>query len=63
MMVKTYEAEVRPGVLPVGGEVSDQLWQRVSEGQPMALTLHGKPVAVVLDWASWEEIEAIAAGE
>ena len=53
----------QPRVLPVGGEVSDQLWRDVAEGQPVALTHNGTPVAVVLDIGSWEEIEALAAGE
>lgn len=49
--------------LPVGGEVSDDLWQRLVEGQPMVLTRHGRPVAVVVDVDSWGEIEALTAGE
>ena len=51
-----------PGELPVGGEVSDHLWQRVAEGQPIVFTRHGKPAAVLIDIGSWEEIESLAAG-
>lgn len=53
----------RPEALPVGGEISDQLLQWVAEGQPMALTEHGKVRAVVIDIETWQEIEAIAAGD
>lgn len=45
--------------LPVGGEVSEQLWQRVVEGQPMVLLHDGRPAAVVIDLDSWGEIEAL----
>ena len=52
-----------PRELPVGGEVSDHLYQHVAEGQPMLLLHEGMPVAVMVDLDSWEEVEALAAGE
>ena len=52
-----------PRELPVGGEVSDQLYQHLSAGQPMLLLHEGTPVAVMVDLDSWEEVEALAAGE
>ena len=48
---------------PVVGELSDEAWERVGEGQPMLLVHHGRPVAVVVDYESWQEVEALAVGE
>lgn len=49
---------VQPG-LPVVEEASDALWEAVSEGQPVLLVRGSRPAAVVIDYESWEEIEAL----
>ena len=46
-------------VLPLRGVLSDRLWVAVREGQPVVLTRHGRPAAVVVDLASWGEVEAL----
>ena len=61
--MSVFEPAGPPRELPVGGEVSDQLWQRLVEGQPMLLLHAGRPAAVVVDLDSWDEVEALAAGE
>jgi hypothetical protein len=44
--------------LPVAGEASDLLQQLISGGQPAVLVdPDGRPVAVVLDLDSYEEVE------
>ena len=45
--------------LPVLGEASAELWEAVREGQPVVLTLHGRPALVVLDAESYAEVEAL----
>jgi hypothetical protein len=37
------------GCLPVMGECSEELAERIAEGQPVVLTLGGRPAAVVVD--------------
>jgi hypothetical protein len=63
LLMSVWEPASLSGELPIGGDVSDQLYQRVAEGQPMLLLHDGRPVAVVVDLDSWEEVEALAAGE
>lgn len=63
MQANVVDQAERSEPLPVAGEVSDRIYQRVAGGQPMALTLGGKVVAVVIDRDSWDEIESLAAGE
>ncbi|MDA8331235.1 MAG: type II toxin-antitoxin system prevent-host-death family antitoxin [Candidatus Dormibacteraeota bacterium] len=45
--------------LPVLGEVPAEVWEAVREGQPVLLTLHGVPAAVVVDLGSWAEVEEL----
>jgi PHD/YefM family antitoxin component YafN of YafNO toxin-antitoxin module len=47
------------GCLPVAGECSEQLAERIAEGQPMVLTLAGRPVAVIVDVDTWAEAEQV----
>src|SRR6266568_3028530 len=43
--VNVCEPSAAAAELPVGGEVSDHLWQHVAEGQPMLLVREGRPAA------------------
>jgi PHD/YefM family antitoxin component YafN of YafNO toxin-antitoxin module len=45
--------------LPVVGECSPELAERIAEGQPVVLTMEGRPVAVVIDVESWAEAELV----
>lgn len=47
------------GRLEVAGECSPELAERIAGGQPVVLTLAGRPVAVVLDVDSWAEVEQV----
>ncbi|MDQ6616616.1 MAG: type II toxin-antitoxin system prevent-host-death family antitoxin [Actinomycetota bacterium] len=49
------------GRLEVAGECSAELLERIAGGQPVVLTLEGRPVAVVLDVESWIEVEQMDA--
>jgi hypothetical protein len=42
---------------PVVGEITEDTWGQVSEGQPVLLVRHGRPAAVIVDLESWEEGE------
>lgn len=46
-------------VLPVAGEVPDELWEQVAEGQPVILVRNGRPAPVLVDVDSREEVEAL----
>jgi PHD/YefM family antitoxin component YafN of YafNO toxin-antitoxin module len=50
---------VAGGCLPVVGECSEELAERIAEGQPVVLTLAGRPVAVVVDVDTWAEVEQV----
>lgn len=51
--------EVVQMILPVIEEASEAIWEAVSGGQPVLLVRGGRPAAVVLDYESWQEIEAL----
>lgn len=42
---------------PVVGEITDDTWDQVAEGQPVLLVRNGRPAAVIVDLESWEEAE------
>jgi prevent-host-death family protein len=50
----------QPPTYPVAGEISEQTWEQVVEGQPMLLVREGGPVAVIVDLESWQEAEFAA---
>jgi PHD/YefM family antitoxin component YafN of YafNO toxin-antitoxin module len=50
---------VAGGYLPVVGECSKELADRIAEGQPVVLTQAGRPVAVVVDIDTWAEAEQV----
>jgi PHD/YefM family antitoxin component YafN of YafNO toxin-antitoxin module len=50
---------VAGGYLPVMGECSEELAERIAEGQPVVLTLAGRPAAVVVDVDTWAEIDQV----
>ena len=43
--------------LPVVGEITEDTWDQVAEGQPVLLVRNGRPAAVIVDLESWEEGE------
>lgn len=52
---------MKSAILPVAGEASDLLRELISGGQPVVLVdPSGRPVAVVLDVDSYEEVEEAA---
>jgi PHD/YefM family antitoxin component YafN of YafNO toxin-antitoxin module len=42
---------------PVVGEISENTWDQVAEGQPVLLVRNGRPAAVIVDLESWTEAE------
>ncbi|MGO9206586.1 MAG: type II toxin-antitoxin system prevent-host-death family antitoxin [Candidatus Limnocylindrales bacterium] len=46
---------------PVAGEITEDTWDQVAEGQPVLLLRNGRPAAVIVDLESWEEAEEAAA--
>jgi PHD/YefM family antitoxin component YafN of YafNO toxin-antitoxin module len=46
--------------LPVFDQVSDDAYDAVAGGQPVLLVRNGRPAAVMLDYESWQEVEALA---
>lgn len=42
---------------PVVGEITEDTWAQVAEGQPVLLVRNGHPAAVIVDLESWEESE------
>jgi PHD/YefM family antitoxin component YafN of YafNO toxin-antitoxin module len=47
------------GCLPVAGECSEDLAERIAGGQPVVLTRGGRPVAVVVDVDTWAEADTV----
>lgn len=45
---------------PVVGEITDDTWDQVAEGQPVLLVRNGRPAAMIVDLDSWEESELAA---
>jgi prevent-host-death family protein len=43
--------------MPVAGELAASLATAISGGQPVLLTDHGRPAAVLVDWDSWQELQ------
>jgi prevent-host-death family protein len=43
--------------LPIAGEVSIKLADAIAGGQPVVLTEHSRPCAVVIDFDSWVGLE------
>jgi hypothetical protein len=57
---RTYYSGMETTVLPVVGEAPQDLIDLVSGGQPVVLLGHdGEPVAVVLDFDSYQESESL----
>jgi PHD/YefM family antitoxin component YafN of YafNO toxin-antitoxin module len=48
-------------LLPIAGEISEDTWDQVAEGQPVLLLRDGRPAAVIVDLDSWKEAELLPA--
>ncbi len=46
--------------LPVAGELTDETFRQIADGQPVLLLHDGRPAAVLVDLDSWEEAELAA---
>jgi len=40
-------------------EASEAVYEAIAGGQPILLVRDGQPAAVVLDYESWQEVEAL----
>ena len=55
-------SQTTPVNLPVVEEMSEAVYEAVAGGQPILLLHHGQPV-VLLDYESWEEVEALVSAD
>jgi antitoxin (DNA-binding transcriptional repressor) of toxin-antitoxin stability system len=46
---------------PVVGEITEDTWDQVADGQPVLLVRNGRPAAVIVDLESWTEAELAVA--